>query len=169
MRALGIRCRSNALAQEKTGLGWIAERMFGGMWHGDFDECDIALIIGKNPRQSNGMQRARIHMRNISKNPDRMLVVFDPRRSETADLADVHFAVEPGRDTWLLCAILGYMVQNDLHDQDWLEANTDGFDKVLEELRRIPFEDYAAFSGIGTDQVVTVVEAMGKNDKIAVY
>ncbi len=169
MRALGIRYRSNALAQEKTGLGWITERMFGGMWHGDFDECDIALIIGKNPWQSNGMQRARIHMRNISKNPDRKLVVFDPRRSETADLADVHFAVEPGRDTWLLGAILGYMVQNNLHDQEWLEAHTDGFEAVLEELRAIPVADFAAFAGIGMDQVTEVAEAMGKTDKIAVY
>ncbi|MEM7268934.1 MAG: molybdopterin-dependent oxidoreductase, partial [Pseudomonadota bacterium] len=169
MRALGIRYRSNALAQEKTGLGWMNERMLGGMWHGDFDQCDIALIIGKNPWQSNGMQRARIHMRQISKANDRMLVVFDPRRTETADLADVHFAVEPGRDTWLIGAILGHMVQNNLHDADWLAAHADGWEKAVAELAEIPVADYAAFAGVPLDDVIRVAEAMGRTDKIAVY
>jgi formate dehydrogenase len=66
-QALGMRYRSNALAQEKTGLAWVSQRTVGGFWHGDFEHCDVALIVGKNPWQSNGMQRARIHKGNLSR------------------------------------------------------------------------------------------------------
>ena len=92
---------SNALAQEKSGLAWMNGRMLGGSWHGDFDECDVAIVIGKNPWQSNGMQRARIRIRDLGRDPDRTLIVFDPRRTETAELADIHLAVKPGRDVWV--------------------------------------------------------------------
>ena len=59
LSALGARFRSNALAQEKTGEFWVANQMFGGWAHGDFEHCEVALFIGKNPWHSHGIQRAR--------------------------------------------------------------------------------------------------------------
>jgi anaerobic selenocysteine-containing dehydrogenase len=48
--ALGGTYRSNALAQEKTGEGWVAGTMFGAYARtGDFDNCEVAVFIGKNP------------------------------------------------------------------------------------------------------------------------
>ena len=168
-KALGMRYHSNALAQEKTGLSWTSQRMLGGGWHGDFDECDVALIIGKNPWQSNGIQRARILMRDIAKDPDRMLVVFDPRRSETAEMADVHLAVRPGTDVWCITAILGYIVQNDLANIAWLEEHANDYDKVLAMLADVPVEEYARFAGIPMADIQKVAEAMGATDRIGVY
>ena len=122
-RALGMKYQSNALAQEKTGKAWTAQRVLGGGWHGDFEHCDVAVIVGKNPWQSNGMQRARVVMRDISKAADRTLIVLDPRLSETAELADIHLPVKPGTDVWCIMAVLGYMVQNDLANFDWIYAH----------------------------------------------
>lgn len=59
-------------------------------------------------------------VRDISKDPDRTLIVIDPQRSETAELAAIHLAMLPGRDVWYISAILGYMVQNDLADLAWV-------------------------------------------------
>ncbi len=73
-------------------------RMIGGTWHGDFHHYDVAIIVGKNPWQSNGIQQARILMRDIGRDPNRKLIVLDPRKSETAELADIHLAVKPGTD-----------------------------------------------------------------------
>ena len=48
-RALGSRYRSSALAQEKTGEFWVADRMLGKSTRADFEHCDVALFLGKNP------------------------------------------------------------------------------------------------------------------------
>ncbi|MEM7362615.1 MAG: molybdopterin-dependent oxidoreductase [Pseudomonadota bacterium] len=167
--ALGMRYHSNALAQEKTGLGWVSERTLGGMWHGDFDHCDVALIIGKNPWQSNGIQRARIMLRDLSKDPDKTLIIFDPRKSESAELADIHLAVKPGTDVWCIAAILGYLMQNDLVDQQWLAEHTEGYDRLLNQLRSVPVQDYADFAGIPMSQIEAVAQAMASTNRIAVY
>ena len=92
--------------------------MVGGFYHGDFEHCQTALLIGKNPWQSNGIPRARVTLRQLSNDPNRKLIVIDPRITETAELADIHLRVKPGRDAWLLSAILGELVQQDLIDHD---------------------------------------------------
>lgn len=167
--SLGVKYASNAIAQEKTGLAWMSARMLGGGYHGDFHHCDVAIIIGKNPWQSNGMQRARILMRDISRDPDRTLIVLDPRRTETAELADIHLALNPGTDVWCLTAILGYMVQNDLANVAWLKENTTGYERLLAHLADVPVADYAKFAGIELDQIIAAAKAIGATNKIAVY
>ena len=50
--ALGSIYSSNALAQEKTGEFWVNDRMFGASTRADFEHCDVALFLGKNPWHS---------------------------------------------------------------------------------------------------------------------
>ncbi len=58
-RALGSRYRSSALAQEKTGEFWVSDRMLGTATRADFEHCDVALFLGKNPWHSHSIPRAR--------------------------------------------------------------------------------------------------------------
>ncbi|MBT5192263.1 MAG: molybdopterin-dependent oxidoreductase, partial [Rhodospirillaceae bacterium] len=167
-RAIGSRYRGNALAQEKTGLSWVFDRMVGGFYHGDFEHCQTAFLVGKNPWQSNGFPRARVTLRQMAKDPNRKLIVVDPRITETAELADIHLRVKPGRDAWLLSAILGQLVQQDLIDHDWLAAHAGGHDEVIEALRDIPVADYAAFAGIPMAQVEETAEILGHTDSLSV-
>ena len=167
--ALGMRYHSNALAQEKTGLAWMNSRMLGGAPHGDFHHCDVAIIIGKNPWQSNGMQRARINMRDIGRDSDRTLIVLDPRVTETAELADIHLAVKPGTDVWCISAILGFLAQNELLDLDWIGQHTTGYERILEHLARVPVEDYARFAGIEPELIEKAARAIAATNKIAMY
>src|SRR5512136_1652711 len=95
-RVLGSRYRSSALAQEKTGEFWVNDRMLGSMTRADFEHCDVALFLGKNPWHSHSIPRARVTLKEISADPRRTLIVVDPRRTETAELADIHLAVRPG-------------------------------------------------------------------------
>ena len=167
-RAIGSRYRGNALAQEKTGLSWVFDRMVGGFYHGDFEHCQTAFLIGKNPWQSNGFPRARVTLRQLSKDPDRKLIVVDPRITETAELADIHLRVKPGRDAWLLSAILGELVQRDLIDHGWLAAHANGHEAVIEVLREIPVADYADFAGIPLGQVEETARILGDTDSLSV-
>lgn len=88
LQALGVKFRSNALAQEKTGEFWVQGKMLGTGVHADFEHCEVAVFVGKNPWQSHGFARSRAILREIANDPARSMVIIDPRRSETAKLAD---------------------------------------------------------------------------------
>ncbi len=168
---LGSIYRSNAIAQEKTGEYWVNEQMFGPSTfsRGDFEHCEVAVFLGKNPWQSHGIPRARVTVREIAKDPDRTLIVVDPRRTETADLADIHLRVKPGTDAWLLAAILGVMVQEDLVVTDWLAQHTDGAGEVLEMLAAVPVSEHAAKCGVLEEQIRTTARRMAAAESMAVF
>ncbi len=129
--ALGARYSSNPLAQEKTGEMWVDAKLYGGHTKGDFEHAEVVMFLGKNPWQSHGFPRARAVLRDLARDPGRTMIVVDPRRSETAEMADIHLQVRPGTDAWCLAALLGVIVQDDLVDHDFLQAHSSGADQVL--------------------------------------
>ena len=167
--ALGIKYKTNALAQEKTGFGWMMNRMFGGGVHGELEHAQTVVIVGKNPWQSNGFQRARILLRQTSKDPERTLIVMDPKRTESAELADIHLAVKPGRDAWAISAMIAHILQNDLVPKEWLEEHTIGFDKVAVRFADISVDAYSKFAGLDPADVKAAAEAVAKADTAALY
>ncbi len=150
-KALGVRFRSNALAQEKTGEFWVGGKMLGTGAHGDFEHCEVAVFVGKNPWHSHGFARSRVVLREIQKDPNRSLVVIDPRRSETAEMADFHLATKPGTDAWCLAALAAIIVQEGLVAREWIAAHTTGYEQVEPSLRRIDVARYAATCGVDED------------------
>lgn len=148
IKALGVVYRSNALAQEKTGEAWVQGKMMGTGVHGDFEHAEVSVFLGKNPFQSHGFARTRVILHEIQKDPNRSMIVIDPRRSETADMADYHLAVRPGTDAWCLTALAAILVQKGLVARKWLDEHTTGYARVAEVLQRISVPDYAKTCGI---------------------
>jgi anaerobic selenocysteine-containing dehydrogenase len=133
LAALGSIYRSNALAQEKTGEYWVDGQLFGRpRCHtaGDFERCEVAVFVGKNPWQSHGFPQARRTLKAIANDPERAMIVIDPRRSETAELADIHLQLAPGTDVWCLRGLLVAMIDEDLIDREFIEARTVGFEQL---------------------------------------
>ncbi len=145
---LGSRYRSNALAQEKTGEFWVNGKMFGTMVRGDIEHTDCAVFLGKNPWHSHGVARARAWLRDMSKDASRCMIVIDPVVSETAKLADIHLQVKPGKDAWLIAAMIGQLVQGDQYDKEWVNAHTQGFDELRDYAEAIPIERYCEIAGV---------------------
>jgi anaerobic selenocysteine-containing dehydrogenase len=143
-RALGSRYLSGALAQEKTGEFWISHRMLGTMTRADFEHCDVALFIGKNPWHSHSLDRARVVLKEIAKDPERKMIVIDPRLTETAKLADIHLQVRPGTDAWLLSAMVGVLVQEQLCDLDFLAEHASGYQEAMSAFAATPVADFCA-------------------------
>lgn len=168
-RVLGSRYRSSALAQEKTGEFWVSERMIGSPTRADFEHCDVGLFLGKNPWHSHSIPRARVTLKEISSDPSRTLIVIDPRRTETAALADVHLAVRPGEDAYLLAALLGVLVEEDLVDHAFVSARTEGIEPVLAALRAVPVAAYAARAGIAEDEVRKAARIIGRAKAFASF
>jgi len=149
--ALGSVYASNALAQEKTGEFWVDGKLFGApSCHTapDFEHAEVALFIGKNPWQSHGFPRARAVLREIAKDPARTLVVIDPRRTETAELADFFLQVRPGADAFCLAALLAALVEAGGVNRAFLSEHTRGAEAVLDAIAAVPVADYCARAGV---------------------
>jgi anaerobic selenocysteine-containing dehydrogenase len=167
--ALGMRYQSSALAQEKTGAIYVAGAMFGGIVRADFEHCEVALMLGKNPWHSHGIPRARVTLRDIARDPARTLIVIDPRRSETAEIADVHLAVRPGSDAFLLAALIATVVQEGLVASDWLAEHADGGDAVLPLFADLEIAAHAAKAGIEEAVVRDVARRIARAKSVASF
>lgn len=165
--ALGMKYKGNAISQEKTGLSWVFSRMIGEGTHPEVHHAQVAMFVGKNPFMSNGMDRARNFLREIKKDPDRTLIVVDPRCTETADYADIHLAVEPGRDAWCMAAILGHIVQTDMLPMAWLEEHANGYQQVIEHLGSVDVDEFARFAGLEPELVRQAAQAIGQAESFA--
>ena len=149
--AMGTRNYYSSLAQEKTGGFWVDGRLYGRQnchVSEDIEHAELVVFIGTNPWQSHGIRNARLVLKDIQRDPNRKMIVIDPRRTETAELADLHLQVRPGTDAYLLAAILSLIVREGEEDGKFLESRTVGFDAVRSALLDIPVEQFAAKCGL---------------------
>jgi anaerobic selenocysteine-containing dehydrogenase len=168
-RALGSVFSSNALAQEKTGEFWVDHMLFGTGLGGSYQQAEVAIFVGKNPWQSHGFQRARPILRDIAADPNRALIVIDPRLTETAEMADYHLRVRPGMDAFCLAAILGVLVQEDLISHDYIRDRTQNSDELFEALNDVPVGDYCSRAGLSEDLVRDVARRIARAASVSVY
>jgi len=161
LRALGSRHVFNALSQEKTGDFWVNGHMFGSQTchtAEDVHHCDLLFVIGANPWIAHGFPNARDHLNQIRKDPNRKMIVIDPRRTETAEMADLHLAVRPGADAFLLGAILARLVRRDAVNHDFIAHHTVGYDEVRDALLRIPVEAWADAADVPLAQIEQCID-----------
>jgi assimilatory nitrate reductase catalytic subunit len=85
----------------------------------DLAEADVVLLVGSNPAET--MPPFTQHLRGSD------LVVVDPRRTATAELASLHLAPSPGTDLALALGILHAVVAGGHLDQSYVEDRTSGF------------------------------------------
>jgi len=168
-RALGSVFSSNALAQEKTGEFWVDHMLFGTGLSGSYQQAEVAVFVGKNPWQSHGFQRARPILRDIAADPNRALIVMDPRRTETAEMADYHLRVRPGTDAFCLAAILGVLAQEDLIDLDYIHDRTQNSDELFAALNDVPVADYCERAGVTEALVRDVARRIARASSVSVY
>ena len=170
LQTLGVQYRSNALAQEKTGMYWVQGKFFGRQDIGaspDFHHTDCAVFIGKNPWHSHGFPEARNVLNAIKNDENRKLVVFDPRISETANISDHHLRVRPGTDAWALAAILAIMVDENLTDEKFLSQQCTGWDQLKTLLEMIDISDYARKCGIAEADLRSASRTMANAQSMA--
>lgn len=146
LRAMGSQYRYNSLAQELTGRFWADGETFGGQnihASADTPNADMVLMVGKNPMMSHHSPQARLVWKKFSKDADKILVVVDPRLSETAKLADIHLPIKPGTDALLLRAMISIVLSEGWHDQAFIDDHVSDFYAI-----RPLFEDFDARAAV---------------------
>jgi len=133
LRSLGSHYHYNALGQELTGSFWVWGRFLGRqnlVAGSDHHNTDMLLAIGWNGMMSHQMPRARKFLTEFAKDPDKTLVVIDPRKSETAKIADIHLAVRPGTDALLTRAMIAIILQEGWQDDQYIADHVSGFEEI---------------------------------------
>ena len=134
----------------------------------DIDRTDLLVLIGHNPMASNGSlwtvpdfpQRRR----DLAARGGRM-VVIDPRRTETAKVADEHHFIRPGTDAFALLAVLREL----LAKGDRAAAYVDGLDRVREAVEPFTPEVAESVCGVRVAAIVDLAEALWSAKRAAVH
>jgi anaerobic selenocysteine-containing dehydrogenase len=170
LKVLGAKYRASALSQEKTGEFWVNAQMVGaGVVRADFEHAEVAVFVGKNPWQSHGIPHARTVLKEIANDPNRSLVVIDPKRSETADLADFHLQVRPATDAFCLAALIAVIVQEGLARRSWIDDRAVGYDEILAEFGSIDVGAYAARCGVDEALIRAAARRIADANGVAVF
>lgn len=134
VRRLGSRWNYSAANQEFSGRYWAHGLTLGSQsiqMESDYENCDMLMLIGKNPMMSHHFPQAPRRLQKMSKDPDRLLVVVDPRVTETAKLADIHLAIRPGTDALLIKSMISIILKEGLHDKEYIARHADGLNEIL--------------------------------------
>jgi len=175
VRALGSRNRFSATSVDQLPHHLAAMLMFGHQFLlpvPDVDRTDFLLVLGANPLASNGSMMTAPGMRERLKalrGRGGKLVVVDPRRTETARVADRHLAIEPGTDALFLLALLDVLFAEDLARPGRLEPFTDGLAALREAAAEFPPERVAAATGIAAEEIRTLARELAAAPSAACY
>ena len=175
IKALGTRNVYSATSVDQLPKQISSALMFGaGLTLGipDIDRTDHMLILGANPLASNGSLMTapdfRGRLRALQERGGKM-VVIDPRRSRTAEMADEHHFIRPGHDAHLLAAIAGTLLEEDLADPGALGEHLSGFERLPEALAPFAPEAVAGSCGIPAVEIRRLARELAAAPRAAVY
>ena len=140
----------------------------------DLDRTDYLVIIGANPLVSNGSLATAADfpgkLRALRKRGGR-LVVIDPARTRTAELADRHLAPRPGTDAALLFAIVHVLFEEGLVEKDLggIAEHVNGVDEVRALADEFSPEAVASHCGVSADDIRMLAREIAAAPTAAVY
>lgn len=105
--------------------------------YADIDHAELIVLVGSNTAWCHPIVYRRM-MDAKEANPNTKLVVIDPRRTPTADDADLHLPVEPGTDGYLFNGLLAHLQSHGAIDWQFLEKHTSGFSDALASAQEGP-------------------------------
>ena len=134
VQALGSRYQYSSANQEFAGRYWAHGLTFGSQMLElvpDYENTEMLMAVGWNGMMSHHIPQARRVLTRISKDPGKLLVVIDPRRSETAKIANIHLALRPGTDALLLKSMIAIILREGMHNQEYIDRHVSGFKEIL--------------------------------------
>lgn len=127
--------------------------------YSDFDCTDLFFVIGSNMADCHPILYLRM--------ADRLkagakLIVVDPRRTTTAERADLFLQIKPGTDLALLNGLLHLLVENGDIDSDFIAAHTEGWDAMPAFLADYPPACVAEITGLAESDIRTAAQMIGE-------
>jgi assimilatory nitrate reductase catalytic subunit len=154
-------CMSSAVAGHKRAFG---EDIVPGCYE-DFELADLVVLVGSNAAWCHPTLYQRL-VRAKEARPQMKVVVIDPRRTATCDLADLHLPLKPGSDVWLFNGLLAYLATHGGLDGAFVDAHTAGLGEALEAAGQSgSLFDVARACRLDPQQLLAFYDLFAKTDK----
>jgi assimilatory nitrate reductase catalytic subunit len=125
-------CMSTAVAAHKRAFGADAVPVC----YEDIEQADLVVIVGSNYAWAHPVLYQRLAAAKKAR-PEMRVVVVDPRRTATCDIADLHLALAPGADAYLFNGLLHHLRREDALDLPYVESHVEGFAAAFEAARTV--------------------------------
>lgn len=159
VRQLKTKSRFTATSADQLPHHLAAATMFGHpllVPVPDIDRTDFMLILGGNPLVSNGSMMTAPDIKNRLKAIQQRggkIVLIDPRRTRSAEMADQHHFIKPGTDIYLLLAMLYVLLEEGKGEMGRLENISVGLEKIKTWVKDFPPEKAAEVTGISVEEI----------------
>ncbi|MCX6668703.1 MAG: formate dehydrogenase subunit alpha [Methanothrix sp.] len=128
-------------------------------------QATAILVVGSNTTEQHPLVASYILE---ARGKGARLVVADPRKTQLAGLADLRLAPRPGTDIAWINALLNVIIQENLIDQEFIDARTEGFDAVRQTVLGSTPEAAERISGIPAHDLAEAARIFGSAERAAV-
>lgn len=119
-------CMASAVVAHKRAFG--SDTVPG--CYEDLERTDVLILVGSNTAYAHPVVYQRIAKAKELR-PNLKIVVLDPRRTATCEIADVHLPLRPGSDGYFFNGLLAYLAAANKIDRDFIEQHCEGFEQAL--------------------------------------
>lgn len=156
-------CMASSVAGHKRAFG--ADVVPGN--YEDLELASLVVLVGSNTAWCHPVVFQRL-VRAKAANPDMRVVVIDPRRTETGDIADLHLALRPGTDVLLFNGLLAFLHANGDTNPFFVHANTEGVEVALVAARQSAPDvaQVARDCGLPEEAVARFYRWFSRNEKV---
>ncbi|RMO97672.1 Assimilatory nitrate reductase large subunit [Pseudomonas syringae pv. philadelphi] len=151
-------CMSSAVAGYRRSLGADAPPCS----YEDIELSDCVMIVGSNMAYAHPILFRRLEEAK-SRRPQMKIIVIDPRRTDTCELADLHMAIQPGTDVALFHGLLHLLIRDKQVDPDFIASHTQGYAELSALADNYPPEYVATLCGISAQQLHTCARWIGES------
>ena len=129
-------------------------------------DTELMFVIGSNTTEAHPI--IAMEMKRARQNGAK-LIVADPRKIWLAEMADLHLQLKPGTDVWLLSAMANVIVTEKLHDQDFIDSHTEGFEAVQAKVANYSPEEAEAVTGVPAEDIRTAARMYATTRHAGIY
>jgi assimilatory nitrate reductase catalytic subunit len=156
-------CMASSVAGHVRAFG---EDVVPGIYE-DWDEADLVVLVGSNAAWCHPVLHQRLMAAKAAHGTK--IVVIDPRRTATAEAADLHLPLAAGSDIALFNGLLAYLNDNGTIDRRWVRNHTSGLDEAI-EAATIPGVDMTEWAanecGIDPELLETFYDMFAKTERV---
>ncbi|WP_133645881.1 nitrate reductase [Paraburkholderia flava] len=152
-------CMSSAVTAYKMALGADGPPTC----YDDLERAQTMLFAGSNMAWAHPVLYRRLEEAKAA-NPDIRWIVVDPRRTDTAAMADLHLAIQPGTDVALFNGMLHHLIWEGRVDRAFVDEHTAGFDALKSLVREFTPRVAAELCGIAERDLMQAAEWFGASD-----
>lgn len=155
------------LCHSSTTAGLMASFGAGSMTNSidEIEKSDVIMLFGSNTTEQHPAIAMRIEK---AVEESAKLIVVDPRRVPISSLSALHFRIKPGTDVVLINSFMNVILEEGLHDTEFIENRTDGFEQLAKAVSKYSPEYVEGIIGVPAAQIRAGARAYAKAERASI-